>query len=83
MQLGGNWTTDSTLMMTSLFADLRMTGNWATLTEDVKNTTGNLNSWPLPGGSVIKIFGAVVAARMRKYRVLLYRMTKYRSVVPK
>jgi hypothetical protein len=42
MELGGNWTTDGSLMMTSLYLDLRSTGNWPpTISESGRsNTTG-------------------------------------------
>lgn len=37
---GGNWTTDSIPMTTNLYADMRVTGNWAAMSGDLTNTTG-------------------------------------------
>ena len=40
MQFGGNWTTDGSLMVTSLYSDLRMTGSWPPPPANILNTTG-------------------------------------------
>ena len=42
MELGGNWTTDGSLMMTSLYSDLRSTGAWPPIVPESgrSNTTG-------------------------------------------
>jgi len=40
LELGGNWTTDGTLMMTSSYSDMRQTGSWPPSASAVVNTTG-------------------------------------------
>ncbi len=40
MEFGGNWTTDGSLMTTSLFTDMRSSGNWVPSSSVVFNTTG-------------------------------------------
>ena len=43
MEFGGNWTTDGSLMTTSLFTDMRSSGNWVPSSSVVFNTTGIIN----------------------------------------
>ena len=43
MNPGGNWTTDGSLMATSLYSDLRSTGNWVPSESDVVNSTGKVD----------------------------------------
>ena len=40
MEFGGNWVSEGSSMVTSLYSDLRLTGNWPPLSADVFNTTG-------------------------------------------
>ena len=42
MELGGNWTTDGSLMMTSLYSYLRSSGVWSPIVPESgrSNTTG-------------------------------------------
>ena len=40
LEPGGNWMTDNVPMVTSLYSDLRLSGNWAAVSDDNSNTTG-------------------------------------------
>jgi hypothetical protein len=40
MEFGGNWVSEGSSMVTSLYSDMRQTGNWPPLSADVFNTTG-------------------------------------------